>query len=172
MNRIARVIAMLALVAAAGCAGAIASSAPSDSVAPPEAEPLSITATVSATVETTTTTAQALLAAMPTIAPPSPPADPGCYADLARAVGWPEHTLTRLQSIMWRESRCDPSAFADRPSTLDLSRGLLQINAYGYLDAGLRRLCGIDPVTLFDPAINLACGLELWRAMGWAPWGG
>jgi hypothetical protein len=96
----------------------------------------------------------------------------GCFVDLAREVGWPEATLQHLEFIVHRESDCDPTAFADRPSTLDLSRGLLQINAYGSLDAGVRRLCGIDPATLFDPRVNLACGLSLYDSMGWAPWGG
>jgi len=92
--------------------------------------------------------------------------------DLARSVGWPEVTLAHLAYIIHRESRCDPTVLADRPWTMDLSRGLLQINAYDYLDAGIRQICGIDPATLFNPAVNLACGLDLYRTYGWQPWGG
>ena len=99
--------------------------------------------------------------------------DDGCWTDLARSIGWPEETLGTLARIIERESRCDPTSFADRPSTLDNSRGLLQINAYGNLADGVRNLCGItDMNELFDPATNLACGLVYWRSMGWRPWGG
>lgn len=101
----------------------------------------------------------------------SPPTD-GCWMDLARQVGWPEETLGHLHHIIQRESRCDPSAYANRPSTLDNSRGLLQINSYGSLDGAVRKLCGIDPEQLFDPEVNLTCGLAYYRNAGWRPWGG
>jgi hypothetical protein len=96
----------------------------------------------------------------------------GCFMDLAAAVGWPPETLATLARVIHRESRCDPSAFADRPSTLDNSRGLLQINAWGTLADNIRAKCGVEPDALFDPATNLACGLVYWRASGWRPWGG
>ena len=117
---------------------------------------------------TTTTIAPTVPAAQP--APEVAPAD-GCWIDLARQIGWPEHTLTTLARIIRRESNCDPAAFADRPSTLDNSRGLLQINAYGNLADGIRRLCGIEPDDLFDPQINLTCGLTYYQTMGFRPWG-
>lgn len=176
MNTLTRIIATLTLAAlATACAGANAASAPPvDSTTTTEAEPPSTTTTAAPVVTSTTvTTAAAMVTTVTTVPPPAlsaPSAD--CFADLARAVGWPEETLPHLEFIIHRESGCDPTAFADRPWTFDLSRGLLQINAYGPLDAGVRRLCGIDPVTLFDPATNLACGLAYYRAMGWAPWGG
>ena len=175
MTRLTRIIATLTLAAlAAGCAGATAASAPpvEPTTTTAEAEPPSTTTTAAPAVTSTTRAIVAPAQPSPRAVPPAVPLSGDCYLDLARSVGWPEETLTHLEFSMRRESRCDPSAFADRPSTLDLSRGLLQINAYGYLDAGVRRLCGIDPATLFDPATNLACGLELYRAMGWAPWGG
>jgi len=176
MHRLTRIIATLVLAAlAAGCAGATAASAPPvDSTTSVEAEPPSTTTTAAPVVTSTTSTTRAIVApAQPSPAvPPAVPLSGDCFTNLARSVGWPEETLAHLEFIMRRESGCDPTAFANRPSTLDLSRGLLQINAYGSLDAGVRRLCGIDPATLFDPTTNLACGLELWHAMGWAPWGG
>ena len=95
-----------------------------------------------------------------------------CWIDLARSVGWPEATLAHLAYIIHRESQCDPTQFADRPWTRDLSRGLLQINAFDYLDAGVRQICGIDPATLFNPEVNLVCGLDMYRTYGWQPWGG
>jgi hypothetical protein len=96
----------------------------------------------------------------------------GCFMDMAAAVGWPPETLATLARVIHRESRCDPSAFADRPSTLDNSRGLLQINAWGTLADNIRAKCGVEPDALFDPATNLACGLVYWQSMGWRPWGG
>lgn len=102
---------------------------------------------------------------------PAPVSD-DCWIGLARQVGWPEDTLGTLARIIHRESRCDPTVWADRPSTLDNSRGLLQMNAYGTLEGAIRSLCGINPVELFDPATNLRCGLAYYQAAGWAPWGG
>lgn len=118
----------------------------------------------------TTTAPETRNTGTPQPAPEVTPVD-GCFIDLARSIGWPEHTLGTLAHIIERESHCDPSAWADRPSTLDNSRGLLQINAYGTLADGIRRLCGIEPEQLFDPATNLACGLTYYQTMGFRPWG-
>lgn len=112
----------------------------------------------------------------PTVPAPQPvpevvPAADGCWIDLARSIGWPEHTLATLAHIIRRESNCDPAAFADRPSTLDNSRGLLQINAWGTLADGIRRTCGVEPDQLFDPTVNLTCGLTYYQTMGFRPWG-
>jgi hypothetical protein len=125
---------------------------------------------------TTTTTTATLAPASVQQETPAPqisvPPTDGCWMDLARQVGWPEETLGHLHYIIQRESRCDPTAYANRPSTMDNSRGLLQINSYGSLDGAVRRLCGIDPEQLFDPAINLTCGLAYYHNAGWTPWGG
>lgn len=141
--------------------------------AQPPATTITTTSTSTSSTSTTSSTPPqpAVAQTTTTTAAPAAPAT-GCWTDLARQVGWPEHTLGHLAHIIHRESRCDPTQLADRPWTRDLSRGLLQINAYDYLDAGIRDLCGIDPVELFDPAVNLTCGLELYRAYGWQPWGG
>jgi hypothetical protein len=176
MNRIARVIAALTfIIVAAGCATGTASSAPTMIAPAPDTEPPSTTTTVEETVVSTTTLAPIMTERSTTdqvTSSASQSLEPDCYIGLARAIGWPEKTLVHLAYIIHRESGCDPSAFADRPWTMDLSRGLLQINAYGQLDAGVRRICGIDPASLFDPSTNLECGLQMWRLMGWAPWGG
>lgn len=102
---------------------------------------------------------------------PAPVSD-DCWIGLARSVGWPEDTLGTLARIIRRESGCDPSAYADRPSTMDNSRGLLQINAYGNLDQHIRNVCGIEPEALFDAETNLGCGLVYFGRSGWSPWGG
>ena len=133
------------------------------------------TTTTLGLVDTTTTSSSTTSTTIPAPTMPATtavPAEPGCWADLARQVGWPEDTLPKLSQIIMRESRCNPDAYADRPSTLDNSRGLLQINAYGSLADHIRIVCGIEPETLFDPATNLACALVYWQRSGWSPWRG
>jgi hypothetical protein len=137
------------------------------------------TSSTTESTSTTTTVAAVVAQATPTTVTPSvepavtaAAAPDGCWIDLARQVGWPEDTLGHLVRIINRESHCDPTAFADRPSTLDNSRGLLQINAYGNLADHIRRVCGVEPDALFDPQTNLACGLVYYQRSGWQPWGG
>lgn len=97
----------------------------------------------------------------------------GCWDELALQVGWPQEAIAHITHIIQRESGCNPAALADRPSTLDNSYGLLQINTYGSLWAGVQRLCGVsDRTELYDPATNLSCGLTYYDTMGWSPWGG
>ena len=49
--------------------------------------------------------------------------------DMARHVGWPEHELTQLIAIAYRESRCNPTAFnATDPN--GGSNGVMQINQF------------------------------------------
>jgi soluble lytic murein transglycosylase-like protein len=91
------------------------------------------------------------------------------YVDMARAVGWPKSERANLARIMWRESRCTPTAH----NPLDPwggSHGLLQINGsnvgwatrQGYINTRN---------DLTDPKRNLKVGLELWKLYGWKPWG-
>lgn len=127
--------------------------------------------------ETTTTSSVPLPAyeapTTTTSAPIHYEAPQGCWNELALQVGWPEHTIGKITRIIQRESGCNPGALADRPSTLDNSYGLLQINTYGYLWESVQRLCGVtDRSQLHDPATNLSCGLTYYNTMGWNPWGG
>ena len=177
-NRIRAVIVSLAIASmsiAASCASDVPAQsapafievdAPSTSTTAP---PLDL-----AWLNVTTTTAPATrntgTPPAPEVVPVAPPAD-GCWIDLARSIGWPEETLGTLARIIRRESNCDPAAFADRPSTLDNSRGLLQINAWGTLADNIRTKCGVEPDQLFDPAVNLTCGLTYYQTMGFRPWG-
>lgn len=152
----------------------MASSCSTTASAQPPATTVAIATTTSSSSTTSTTTSTTSSTTRSTtiaVAEPAPVSD-DCWIGLARSVGWPEATLAHLAYIIHRESRCDPTQFADRPWTRDLSRGLLQINAFDYLDAGVRQICGIDPATLFVPEVNLACGLDLYRTYGWQPWGG
>ena len=91
------------------------------------------------------------------------------YVDLARQVGWPKSERANLRRIMWRESRCIPTAHNPR-DPWGGSYGLLQINGsnvgwatrHGYIG-------GRDDLT--DARRNLKVGLELWKLYGWRPWG-
>jgi len=150
---------------AASCSTIASAQPPATTVA------IATTTLSSSTTSSTTSTTTGTTGTTVAVAEPAPPVD-DCWMDLARSVGWPKATLAHLAYIIHRESQCDPTVLADRPWTMDLSRGLLQINAYDYLDAGVRQICGIDPATLFNPAVNLACGLDLYRTYGWQPWGG
>lgn len=106
----------------------------------------------------------------------------GEWHDLAIAIGWPESQWPKLSYVMYRESRCKPSAFNGKDPNGG-SRGLMQINGYwcrknkynpqGWLQAqGILRDCN----DLHDPQINLQAGLAMWNysqkhnGCGWRPW--
>ena len=97
--------------------------------------------------------------------------------DMARHVGWPEHALTQLIAVAYRESRCNPDAFNPTDPNGG-SAGVMQINyfwckpssyyANGYLQAyGLLRTCD----DLFDLEDNLRIALAIYRySNGWRAW--
>ena len=97
--------------------------------------------------------------------------------DMARHVGWPEHELTQLVAVAYRESRCNPDAFNPTDPNGG-SAGVMQINyfwckpssyyANGYLQAyGLIRTCD----DLFDLEDNLRSALAIYRySNGWRAW--
>ena len=97
--------------------------------------------------------------------------------NVARHVGWPEHELTQLVAIAYRESRCQPDAFNPRDPNGG-SAGAMQINYFwckpskyfvnGYLQAyGLIRDCN----DLFDLEDNLRSALAIYRySNGWRAW--
>lgn len=100
----------------------------------------------------------------------------------ALAVGWTAELWPRLAKIMFRESRCIPSAFnPDDPYGGSL--GLVQINMFwckahrgnkqGYLQSAS---IITDCKNLLDPAINLRAALAIYNYAeqrhggGWNPW--
>ena len=91
--------------------------------------------------------------------------------------GWPNDvdTLKTLSLIMWRESRCDPTAC----STSDSGRqcrdyGLIQGNWYAHhkwwADMGLTATDMFDPYTNLHWAWLLYSGREAQGKCGWQPW--
>ena len=96
----------------------------------------------------------------------------GCAQYVADAIsaGWPADQAPTLARVMFRESRCIPTAF-NAKDTHGGSYGLMQINAQHkawLMQTGL--ITGLDD--LFNPDINLRAALHLYRMVGnsWSPW--
>lgn len=106
----------------------------------------------------------------------------GEWRSLALSLGWPESEWPTLNKVMWRESRCQPTALNGRDPNGG-SSGLLQINHYwcrpsrytpnGWLqDQGVLKECA----DLFDPTTNLRAGIKIFtyslnkNSNGWNPW--
>jgi hypothetical protein len=90
--------------------------------------------------------------------PTTPPRSPWAWCEewheLAASVGWPESDGPVLSYVIRRESNCQPGAYNRSGAT-----GLMQI------------IGGCAPYgSCFDPAANLARGLDMWRTRGWQPW--
>lgn len=95
----------------------------------------------------------------------------------AMRAGWTENEWSRLDYIIYRESRCNPNAWnKNDPGTG--SRGLTQINSFwctpnrynpiGWLQAqGVLSTCD----QLFDPLVSLRASRAIWKHSGWSPWG-
>ena len=101
----------------------------------------------------------------------------GAVFDMAKHVGFPEHELTTVVAVAYRESRCQPDAFnANDPN--GGSNGVMQINQFwckpsrywpnGYLQAyGLIKTCD----DLFDLEHNMRSALAIYRySEGWRAW--
>ena len=108
--------------------------------------------------------------ALTPIATTTTTAPKGCAAYVADAIsaGWPADQAPTLARVMFRESRCIPTAFNAKDSNGG-SRGLMQINGThkGWLmDTGY--INSLDD--LFNPDINLRAALHLWNMVGWSAW--
>ena len=119
----------------------------------------------------TLTIALALMISTMTPTTPAAAADPCTrYVDTARTIGWPKAERGNLRRIIWRESRCRPTAYNPR-DPWGGSYGLMQINGsnvgwatrHGYIR---------NAHDLLDPHRNLKTALELWKLYGWRPWAG
>lgn len=75
------------------------------------------------------------------------------------AAGWPPYLWPWAESIVWRESRGDPSAY--NPSG---ASGLFQIMPQTWAETG----CTGDPFAALD---NALCAWQLYQAAGVSPWG-
>ena len=115
----------------------------------------------------------------PIINHPAAPATAKCpqFWETALQVGWKWKNLETLDMIMFRESRCMPSAFNSKDPSGG-SRGLVQIN--GFWTPWLKEQGVLSPPKasqgLFNPAINLLSALHIYNYGvdryddGWGPW--
>jgi len=154
--------------------------APPEEVTAPTTSPSFTTTSTSkapAPTSTSSTTTSTTKPPTPIVFPDTPCQE---WAPLAVEAGWPPDPfiLDRLLRIMWRESRCTPSA-----TSRDDDRGLLQIhtgswcrpnryNEIGWLQAqGIIDSC----LDLYDPLQNLQAARAIWlyseaRGDAWRPW--
>lgn len=102
--------------------------------------------------------------------------------DTALSVGWADEHADRLDTVLWRESRCQPEAHnATDPN--GGSHGASQVNGFWcrpsrFFPAGWLQTQGIltDCSDLYDPATNLLAALAIFRysqernGCGWSPW--
>jgi len=107
----------------------------------------------------------------------------GHWLGHALDVGWSRKELSKLDYVMWRESRCFPKVFNSTDPNGG-SRGLMQINQFwclpnkynpnGWLQSqGILSSC----TQLSNPIINLRAALAIFEYSeerndnGWQPWG-
>jgi soluble lytic murein transglycosylase-like protein len=110
--------------------------------------------------------------ALTPIATTTTAAPKGCAAYVADAItaGWPADQAPTLARVMFRESRCIPTAY-NAQDTGGGSYGLLQVNGQHkswLMETGY--ITSLDD--LFNPDINLRAALHLYRMVGnsWSPW--
>ena len=107
----------------------------------------------------------------------------GHWLDDALNVGWSRSHISKLDYVMWRESRCLPSVFNSSDPNGG-SRGLMQINQFWclpsrYFPNGWLQTQGIlkSCTQLSNPVINLRAALAIFEYSeernnnGWQPWG-
>ena len=143
-------------------------------------QPVRSTVTETSTTSTTSTSTTVPATTTTTFTPALLPVDHVCYEWLPTMLkaGWPADPdiLATALTIMWRESRCQPSADSGP------DHGLFQINRFwssnqsnppNWLAAQ-----GVAPNhdALFDPATNIAAALAIYRYSevrngdGFLPW--
>ena len=106
-----------------------------------------------------------------TITKPQAPAGYPCPEHYAAAIaaGWHPNEWPRLAAIMYRESRCIPTAVNNNAATRDASRGLVQLNLLAHR-SWIGPLVGWDFDRLYDPITNLRVARVLYLKCGWGPW--
>ena len=122
--------------------------------------------------EQITTTLISIVPSLPTVAPTTTAVPKGCAQYVADAInaGWPADQAPTLARVMFRESRCIPTAY-NAKDTHGGSYGLMQINAQH--KAWLMQTGFINSIDdLFNPDVNLRAALHLYRMVGnnWSPW--
>jgi hypothetical protein len=107
--------------------------------------------------------------ALPPI-PTTTAAPKGCAQYVADAItaGWPADQAPMLARVMFRESRCIPTAY-NAQDTAGGSYGLMQINGQHkewLIEQGF--ITSLDD--LFVPSVNLRVSAHLYSMVGWSAW--
>jgi hypothetical protein len=93
---------------------------------------------------------------------------PQHYGAAMRA-GWKADHWQKLDAIMWRESRCKPTAFNGNRGTGDHSLGAVQINLLAH-KSWVGPMVGWDFTRLYNVETNLRVAKVLYDKCGWGPW--
>jgi len=121
--------------------------------------------------EQITTTLISIVPTLPTIAPTTTSeAIKGCAQYVADAItaGWPADQAPMLARVMFRESRCTPTAYNGKDMAGG-SYGLMQINGQHrawLIEQGF--ITSLDD--LFVPSVNLRVSAHLYSMVGWSAW--
>ena len=95
------------------------------------------------------------------------------HYDEAMQAGWSPNDWSKLDKIIWRESRCQPDVYNGRGR--DNSYGLMQLNMKAHRK-WVGPLVDWDFTRLYDPLTNLTIARELYNkaeahyGCGWKPW--
>jgi len=120
--------------------------------------------------EQITTTLISIVPVLPTTTTTTTTVPKGCAQYVADAItaGWPADQAPMLARVMFRESRCIPTAYNAKDSNGG-SRGLMQMN--GTHVQWLTELGYITTLDdLFKPEVNLAASAHLYAMVGWSAW--
>ena len=120
--------------------------------------------------EQITTTLISIVPELPTTTTSTTTLPKGCAQYVADAItaGWPADQSPMLARVMFRESRCVPTAFNQFDSNKG-SRGLMQINGIHeqwLIEQGF--ITSLDD--LFVPSVNLRVSAHLYSMVGWSAW--
>ena len=86
----------------------------------------------------------------------------GQWHDIALLIGWPAEEWPTLSRVLYRESRCIPSAWNGHDA------GLTQVNQIHR--EWISQMGLTFPDSMFNPVENLRFALSLWNSSGWRPW--
>ena len=117
-----------------------------------------------------TTTLISIVPTLPETTTTTTEAPKGCAQYVADAItaGWPADQAPMLARVMFRESRCIPTAY-NAQDTAGGSYGLMQINGQHkewLIEQGF--ITSLDD--LFVPSVNLRVSAHLYSMVGWSAW--
>ncbi len=120
--------------------------------------------------EQITTTLISIVPTLPETTTTTTTVPKGCAQYVADAItaGWPADQAPMLARVMFRESRCTPTAY-NAKDTHGGSYGLMQINAQHkawLIEQGF--ITSLDD--LFVPSVNLRVSAHLYSMVGWSAW--